>query len=246
MASEQAVFVIDGYERRREVCVLATTRPSTIGGRDADIDVGAGEIVATVIPGWRLEPRHGGAQELRHGQRVQLGPCQAQFLRTADLARELDAQRYLETILDPLTGTFTRRFVNTQARRIRPPAALLAIDLDRLKHTNDRYGHLIGDRVLQETAARIRAHVRWPELVARIGGEEFLVVLPASLERAVERAEAIRRAMTAPFELDDLRITSTISIGIAILADSFGDALQRADDNLVAAKTQGRDRVVAS
>jgi len=243
---EQAVFVIDGYERPREVCVLRRRGRRRFGGRDADLDVGAGEIIAMVVPGWRLERRDGDVLVLHHGQRFQLGACNVQFLTAIDVARELDHQRYLETILDSLTGVFNRRFVNAHARRVRPPAALLAIDLDWFKRFNDQYGFGIGDRVLQESAARIRACLRWPELVARIGGEEFLVVLPtASHERALERAETIRHAMTAPFEVDGERVQWTISTGVAMLADSFRDALRRADDCLGVAKVQGRNRVVA-
>jgi len=158
---------------------------------------------------------------------------------------------------DPATGCLNRRGFAIQleralieARRRRGELALLALDLDHFKQINDRFGHLVGDEVLYEVAGIVTEAVSEEGVVARMGGEEFTVLLPwADAEAAGAVAERImsrlrgRQCRALPPD-----VTVTMSIGIAaerITDVNFGSALRaRADEALYAAKRSGRDRVL--
>jgi diguanylate cyclase (GGDEF)-like protein len=158
---------------------------------------------------------------------------------------------------DPATGCLNRRGFALHleralhdARRRRGEIALLALDLDHFKQINDRFGHLVGDEVLYEVAAMITEAVSEEGVVARMGGEEFTVLLPwADAEAAGAVAERImarlreRQCRALPPDT-----TVTMSIGIAaerITDANIGSALRaRADEALYAAKRSGRDRVL--
>jgi diguanylate cyclase (GGDEF)-like protein len=160
--------------------------------------------------------------------------------------------------LDPLTGVANRRGVEQftaaamrQARSRHEPLAVLALDLDRFKQINDNYGHAAGDRVLQHIARACQDALRDNDLLGRIGGEEFLVVLPGSdLHDAAEVAERLRGRIEA-LTLEDLPtgLRTTISIGVAQMTprdSGFADLEQRADLALYRAKSSGRNRVVGA
>jgi diguanylate cyclase (GGDEF)-like protein len=123
------------------------------------------------------------------------------------------------------------------------PLALLALDVDHFKRINDQGGHQLGDTVLREVAQCCRDALRETDLAARIGGEEFALLLPGSdLEQAQQLAERLRRAIA---ELQ-LPATVTVSIGCAELTlamASIDALLARADEALYAAKDAGRNRV---
>ncbi|RFP18723.1 GGDEF domain-containing protein [Duganella sp. BJB475] len=155
---------------------------------------------------------------------------------------------------DPLTGLVNRRGFDEQAVLMAAnatlhnrPLALLALDLDHFKRVNDTYGHLAGDRVLAAVADAERNTLRDSDLPARLGGEEFAVLLPdVPAEAAWQAAERIRKAIGAmAVQLDDGQaLTQTVSIGIAMF--NHGDAdLQatqgRADAALYRAKASGRN-----
>jgi diguanylate cyclase (GGDEF)-like protein len=157
--------------------------------------------------------------------------------------------------LDPLTGVLNRggfeeRFTQEleRARRSEQPVTLLVADIDRFKQINDRFGHVAGDRVLERVAQVLRDSTRTPDVVARLGGEEFGVLLPeATREDGVEVAERIRHAISR-MQLDDGPIAVTVSVGVATFPDDgiCRDSLFRlADAAVYAAKDLGRDRVVA-
>jgi diguanylate cyclase (GGDEF)-like protein len=159
---------------------------------------------------------------------------------------------------DPLTGLLNRRAmedaIDTQMQRGRRTGethSLLMLDLDHFKSINDRYGHAAGDRVLQHAAAVLQAHVRKIDQVGRVGGEEFLVLMPgASLDTARHVAERLREQLAA----DEVLVNGTgvklsVSIGIAEWVDrseASSRLLVRVDAALYEAKAQGRNRVVAS
>jgi diguanylate cyclase (GGDEF)-like protein len=158
--------------------------------------------------------------------------------------------------IDSLTGLFNRRHgVESLARQISMvrrhdlPLTVLMIDLDHFKTVNDRFGHPGGDAVLCELAARLRLCLRTEDVAARWGGEEFMLVLPATdLQGAIALAERIRSSVKAdPFTIDaDRKCDITLSIGCAAFAGGEPDALvKRADEALYEAKEAGRDRVVA-
>jgi diguanylate cyclase (GGDEF)-like protein len=154
-------------------------------------------------------------------------------------------------VLDPLTGLLNRSSLASRAVEIEQQArltggsvALVLLDLDRFKAVNDTYGHERGDAVLRDVAYEIRKSLRSFELVYRIGGEEFLVLLPGvALTEAVEVAERVRHAVTEsrPGDLD-----VTISSGVAAGAGEairYDQLFRDADDALLRAKRRGRDRV---
>lgn len=157
---------------------------------------------------------------------------------------------------DALTGTLGRRAVLehsermlAQARRQQTPLTVLMVDADHFKRVNDTHGHEAGDAVLVEMVRRTRDALREQDLLGRIGGEEFLAVLPDTSERqALQIAERLLRVVReSPFVHGELRLSMTISVGIAQSNghdDEFDPLLKRADDAMYAAKREGRDRAV--
>src|SRR5512140_1325325 len=177
----------------------------------------------------------------------------------ADRVTEIEGLNALlreQAIRDPLTGLHNRRYLEqtmkrdiSRARRSRESLVVAVIDVDRFKAVNDVHGHAVGDRVLLRLADVLLGHVRTSDLVCRVGGEEFVVVMPrAEIPGALKRAEEWREAFAACIVdgRDGAPVTCTISIGIARHRDpgeSFADCLRRADEALYAAKNAGRDRV---
>lgn len=169
--------------------------------------------------------------------------------------REL-AQRNI-SITDPLTGLLNRRAFSDQAlarnalpERARPPVGLLVLDLDRFKTINDTHGHEVGDRVLRSFADVMRMSVRSEDLVFRLGGEEFCMILPgADVAEAMATADRIRRTFALSFvvaEAQDIR--ATVSIGVASCEGGtpLEALLAAADTALYEAKRAGRNKVVLS
>lgn len=158
-------------------------------------------------------------------------------------------------IHDHLTGVLTRRAFEERAeveisrsRRARHDLALLVMDIDDFKVFNDSHGHLAGDQALTRFAKVAQDCLRREDLLGRMGGEEFLVLLPETgLDAACAAAERIRSAVAAARfedgERDDLRIT--ISIGVAAAGEdaSYADLVRRADEAVYKAKASGRNRV---
>jgi diguanylate cyclase (GGDEF)-like protein len=160
--------------------------------------------------------------------------------------------------LDALTGVANRRGIEhfmaaamRQARTRHEPLAVLALDIDHFKQLNDNFGHAAGDRVLQHVARTCAEALRDADLLGRIGGEEFLVVLPGdTLEQAADVAERLRVRVES-LALEDLPagLRTTISIGVAQMSPrdtNVADLLLRADEALYRAKAEGRNRVVGA
>jgi diguanylate cyclase (GGDEF)-like protein len=154
---------------------------------------------------------------------------------------------------DPLTGLMNRRgFFEAAAalmahnRRNTSPVSVLAFDLDHFKSINDRHGHAVGDAVLQMFAKVARETLRASDIVARLGGEEFVAVLPSALAEAAVAAERVRTALAAASLMRNGRhVAVTVSVGVACGAPSTAvDALLTlADEALYRAKANGRNRV---
>ena len=125
--------------------------------------------------------------------------------------------------------------------------AILSLDIDHFKQINDTHGHPGGDEVLREVSARLRGAIRPSDAVGRVGGEEFLIVLPGcSREGALTAGERVRSALRAtPIAVPGVSLTVTVSVGVACSAESTtADAiLLAADGALYSAKRGGRDRV---
>jgi len=163
-------------------------------------------------------------------------------------------------VLDQLTGLHNRRFMDTRLVAMFDESALraralsvLVLDVDHFKAVNDSWGHDAGDEVLKEFADRVRACTRGIDLVARMGGEEVVVVLPDTGPKAAYAvAERIREKVeNTPFAIyaNSRDITVTVSIGVASRKAgdaSSADIMKRADDALYRAKAGGRNRVIAA
>jgi diguanylate cyclase (GGDEF)-like protein/PAS domain S-box-containing protein len=153
---------------------------------------------------------------------------------------------------DPLTGLSNRaQFHEVIARELalskrdRRPLAVFCIDLDRFKAVNDTLGHAAGDLLLQQVAERILGNVRECDTVARIGGDEFVLLQTSAAqpEASAQLAERLVQVLTAPFDLDGNRVTIGASIGIALAPQDSSEAaelVQKADIALYRAKSNGR------
>jgi two-component system cell cycle response regulator len=209
-----------------------------------------------------------------------VGPEELAFRAKSLIERKAREDRFRDfvrnglkaAITDPLTGLHNRRFALPQLGRLmaemqdRPDGqvAVLLIDVDHFKAVNDRYGHAVGDKVLVGVAGRLRTRLRAGDLLARVGGEEFLVVLPGATARTAEMmAERLRHEIERrPFALDDgiagnslaagtitfgpRKISVTVSVGLALGPEPGETADQlyaRADVGLYAAKAAGRNQV---
>lgn len=214
------------------------------------LDLGASDLLA--IP---FDPQETALRLQLHIQRR----------RRADQLRRHVHDGLKLAVTDSLTGLYNRRYALTHLDRIATRAtetgqsfAVMVLDLDRFKSINDRFGHAAGDSVLEIVAARLRDNLRPGDLVARIGGEEFLVALPeATMETARRTAERLCRVVAdAPIVLPGAfgAIQVTVSVGLAMSeqSDCITDETcatgvwGRADSALMAAKSEGRNQVTIS
>jgi two-component system cell cycle response regulator len=178
--------------------------------------------------------------------------------RHADLLRAKLDQGMEHAITDPLTGLYNRRYMEShlstlvgQATQSGNTLAILVADIDYFKNVNDSYGHDAGDNVLREFATRIRRNTRGIDLACRLGGEEFVIIMPdTGLSRAMQVAERLRSCVAAePFQVNaDLAVAVTASVGVSALDrrdDTPETLFKRADTALYSAKRSGRNRVAA-
>lgn len=191
---------------------------------------------------------------LRERDRIQIGNTLLGFFLRDEGELEHDQLLYQMATRDALTGLDNRHQFKThllhhieRARRHARPISLLVIDADRFKAVNDTYGHDIGDRALIHLGRMIQSCCRATEIMARWGGEEFVVLLPeTSKEGAAQVAERIRSAIEAtPLCLASGFLHLTVSIGGAELGltDDSNVFFQRADQQLLKAKEAGRNRI---
>ncbi len=183
--------------------------------------------------------------------------CFLAYRTTKELRRVVVLEH--ETLTDPLLGIFNRRCLDRRlhdevlrSNRHNLSFSLLVIDVDYFKKVNDTWGHQIGDLVLKNLVEILEGTVRQTDIIARFGGEEFVILLPHTAEpEAYKLADRIRRnvehtplMITVEEKLQELRIT--VSIGCSCLDnnDTPFDMLERADRALYQAKQSGRNRVV--
>jgi two-component system cell cycle response regulator len=160
-------------------------------------------------------------------------------------------------LTDTLTGFPNRRYAMERfqqewasATRSKRPLSCMIIDLDKFKAINDTYGHDVGDSALKQIAAALKSALRSPDVICRVGGDEFLVICPdTTLAAAVAAAERIRKAADAvPVVSDMLRLHGSVSIGVAMREESMVDIdalIKRADQGVYVSKQQGRNCVSA-
>ena len=195
-----------------------------------------------------------------------LAPELAVRIRT-QLERKTRADRLRATlddglrlaVTDSLTGLYNRRYgmrhlerVARQCKETGTDAAAIMIDVDHFKTVNDAFGHLVGDQILKEVAATLRASLRGEDLVTRIGGEEFLAILP---EASVEQARIIAERLRSGIETLQLpnghggHVSVTLSLGVTMLSGAnhnIEEILKSVDRALYTAKATGRNSVVVS
>jgi diguanylate cyclase (GGDEF)-like protein/PAS domain S-box-containing protein len=217
----------------------------------------SGEDVASpdmhyYIPG---TPREGWASAVYHPHRDSQGHITGVIALIRDITARKKAEQQIEyqAYHDALTGLANRRLFNEHlslalalAARRNCPIAVLFLDLDHFKLVNDTLGHTMGDVLLQEVAKRLKSCVREGDAVARVGGDEFTIVLQdlETRDDAAVVAQKVLRAIAAPIEMTGHRLYVTVSIGITIYPDDGIDAetlLKNADNAMYRAKAEGRN-----
>jgi diguanylate cyclase (GGDEF)-like protein len=180
---------------------------------------------------------------------------EAALARAQAELEERNRELHALSIRDPLTGAFNRRYLDQRLAEALPlaargvqPLSVMICDLDDFKRVNDTFSHAVGDEVLRTVAGILRQHVRASDVVARLGGEEFVVLFPATtLGQAAAAAEKIR-ARVRDFGWDDLHpgVAVTLSAGVAQAGDhpTHETLLAEADGKLYEAKRRGKDCVV--
>lgn len=186
-----------------------------------------------------------------------LGRLADELTKRQRALREANRRLHWLSEVDALTGVLNRRAIRRRlraelgrAQREGSTTALILLDLDHFKCVNDRFGHAAGDRVLRRVGRCLRQSARASDSVGRIGGEEFLVVLPAtSLHEAGHFAERLRRRVArAPLSTTVPTITASLGVAITSSAETpdADAAVRRADAAMYRAKAEGRDRVCTS
>jgi two-component system, cell cycle response regulator len=231
--------------RHAVVCIITA-------GDDAALpavayDLGADDVVETRTP----------ARELVCRIRILL-----RRKRQDDLMRATVEDGLRLAVIDPLTGIYNRRYalprlagIAAQASQAETDFAVMVVDLDRFKSVNDRFGHAAGDAVLIEVARRLSDNLRISDLLARIGGEEFLVALPetsfADAEHVAERLCAV--ISDTPVQLPSgqgMRVTASIGVALGSGAlhrtEDVAVLIDRADQALMQSKHAGRNQVTFS
>lgn len=235
--------------------VLADDIPAMLADREAVLAAGSSVnrlrvLDATGAPRW-VETH----TKLSSAQAEEASEAVISF-RTIDVEVATEAELLRRARFDDLTGVLKRDEAVSQlkemlvgkARRPGDQVAVMFADVDDFKAINDSHGHTGGDVWLATTARRIAGLVRAGDLVARMGGDEFLVILPGvhDLREAKRIAEKLRKAVAKPIELDGIAISTTLSIGVTLAGRGEGvdDMVQRADRAMYKAKRGGRDQVV--
>ncbi|MEM6897801.1 MAG: diguanylate cyclase, partial [Pseudomonadota bacterium] len=251
-AQQRLHFVSSLRARRasRHTAILAVSPPDSSDIAITALDTGAGDVMAR-----GFEPREAAQRVDRLLERSRV-----------DEALRKSVEAGLEAaVTDPLTGLFNRRYaipyldrIARAAKRSHRSFALMLLDLDHFKRINDTHGHPVGDAVLVEFAKRLRGNLRSVDLVARLGGEEFLVAMPDSSLQQASVAAARLCALTreAPFatHLVPSGVALSVSVGLALGGDGVNAEgmmltcevsalLENADHALYDAKAAGRDMV---
>jgi two-component system, cell cycle response regulator len=234
---------IRSFERSRQLPILCLAeiedRPRVLRA----LDIGVNDFLNRPIDGNELTARvRTQLRRKRYADKLRDNVQASIELAVVDALTGLNNRRYFETHLSALVG---------QAADRGRPLSLMILDIDHFKEVNDTYGHEAGDRVLKGFAERVRKVLRVPDLVCRLGGEEFVIVMPDTpLDIAAKIAERVRIEVEKdrfPVAEDGSRIAVTVSIGLAERGhDGEPDGLfRRADRALYRSKTSGRNRVSA-
>ena len=178
--------------------------------------------------------------------------------RYGDFLRQSLDQSLELAVLDPLTGLNNRRYMMTRltqfmhsARKNAKPISILLFDIDHFKGVNDTWGHDCGDEVLKDFSLRLATHVRAMDIPCRMGGEEFVVIMPDTgpedAQGIAERVRIMVADKSFPIKGGLERISVTVSIGVSTSygpPDTIPELLKRADEAVYEAKSSGRNRVI--
>jgi len=234
---------IRSLDRTRNVPILAVAEPDSNPRMVRGLEIGVNDFLTRPIDKNELLAR---------------ARSQVRKRRYTERLRD-NVQISIEmAITDALTGLFNRRYMENhlgtlveQAATRGKPLAVMVLDIDYFKSINDSYGHDAGDDVLRDFALRIKRSIRGIDLACRIGGEEFVIVMPETdMAVAAMVAERLRRRIAAepfPVHQGTRSLPVTLSIGIAALRgkdDNAAALIKRADQALYRAKRDGRNRVV--
>ncbi len=230
-------------EATRHLPILAVVEPDDRKRIVRALELGAHDVISRPIDEEELVAR---ARTLMRRKRY-VDALRARLDHSLELA-----------ITDQLTGLYNRRFLMNQLTPLVQRAqcggdqvSIMTIDIDHFKRLNDTYGHDVGDGVLRDFAVRLGANTRPSDFACRMGGEEFVVIMPrTSGDIACLAAERLRRSVCAsPFIVagQQSELEVTVSIGVACTGDGEESAdtlLKRADEALYEAKAAGRNRVI--
>ncbi len=199
--------------------------------------------------------------EARHQRQIETVRRHIELFQRIEQERQQERERNQqqlrfwqdEALRDPLCGTLNRRGLQVAAQTLLQPdcaVAVLMLDLDHFKRINDSFGHTLGDAVLRRAAERLQAVIREGDVLARLGGEEFCVLLPrCQQEQALRIAEKLRAQIeqTAWSELaPTLQVTLSAGVSAGLGADPLDALVEAADQGLYAAKAAGRNRVACA
>ncbi|MGE3806256.1 MAG: diguanylate cyclase [Gemmataceae bacterium] len=246
---------------RDDDCDLRIDDPS-VSRRHARLQPGLDGYYAIDLKstnGTYVNDRPATMHKLKDGDYVRVGNRIFRYLSGDNIETEYHEEIYRLTIIDGLTGIYNKRYLlehlerelARSARHTRP-LSLVVFDIDHFKEINDRFGHLAGDHVLREVTFCLKTVVRKEELFARFGGDEFMLILPETLQvGAVEVAERLRQLTeNHPFECEGKPTSITISVGVYTTDGNHSftadEMVRRADQLLYQAKNEGRNRVVAN
>ncbi|KKM69353.1 hypothetical protein LCGC14_1451670 [marine sediment metagenome] len=231
----------------KRVCVIIVTAQDSLGDKVMGLEAGAVDYLIKPFDETELQAR--------------IRSC----LRTQSLQDELEQKNFQLSelveevkkmaITDPLTGLYNRRHMNEvlskefqKAKRYGGNLSCLMVDIDHFKRINDIYGHAVGDTVLKEVAETLTNSLRKVDIVARWGGEEFVILLPATgLDQAREAAERVLEDISnsrfAPIEDEQLTVSVGISSSSSKKLTTEDMIINTADEALLEAKRNGRNRM---
>ncbi len=192
---------------------------------------------------------------LKDGDQIRVGRSILKFMSGSNLEANYHEEIYRLMTVDALTQVYNKRYFSealereyNRAHRYRRELSLILFDIDYFKDVNDTHGHLAGDEILRQVAAEVKPRLREQDIFARVGGEEFAMLLPEiGHEGALTTGEKVRKIVeAAAFTVDARPVLITVSVGLTSLDPRARDPnslYERADAALYEAKAKGRNRV---